>query len=150
MKNAEEVLKSKNRPIITVTCDTNILTAVKTMVDNKVGAILVNEGDEIVGMWTERDFMRNMLIPGIDPSKTSICEYMTVGVDTVSYDLSVNELFNEFITHRKRHLLIEKHGKNIGLLGVHDVIKAYYQELRGYVSLQFYEKPLRDFDKIYS
>jgi len=147
MKTAEKVLQEKNRPIIAVSADTAILDAVQTMVDNKVGAILVTEGAEIFGMWTERDLMRNILIPGFDPATSPIGRYMMEGVYFVAHDVSVNELFNTFIEHKTRHLLVKRHTKFIGLLSLHDAIKAYYDELRSYVTIQFYEKPLRNFDK---
>ncbi len=99
MKNAEDVLKDKNRPILAVSVDTDIATAVQTMVDNKVGAILVKKDDDIVGMWTERDLMRNILIPGFDPATAPIGTQMTEGIDSVSHDTSVNDLFNTFIEH---------------------------------------------------
>ena len=147
MKTAETILQEKNRPILAVSADTPILTAVQTMVDNKVGAILVKEDDEIFGMWTERDLMRNILIPGFDPATSPIGRHMTEGVIFVAHDISVNELFNTFIANKTRHLLVKRYAKFIGLLSLHDAIRAYYSELRSYVTLQFYEKPLRDFDK---
>ena len=147
MKTAEEILKDKNRPILTVSTETDIATAVQTMVDNKVGAILVKNEEEIVGMWTERDLMRNILLPGFDPATSLIGMHMMEGVDIVPHDISVNELFNEFIEQQKRHLLVKKFKKFIGLLSASDATKAYYHELRSYVTIQFYEKPLRNFDK---
>jgi CBS domain-containing protein len=147
MKTAETILREKNRPILAVSADTPVLTAVQTMVDNKVGAILVKGDDEIIGMWTERDLLRNTLIPGFDPATSPIGRYMMEGIDLVTHDVSVNELFNTFIEHKTRHLLVKRYNKFIGLLSVHDAIKAYYDELRSYVTIQFYEKPLPNFDK---
>nr|MBF0222285.1 CBS domain-containing protein [Desulfobulbaceae bacterium] len=147
MKNAEEILKDKNRSILAVSQDTTVFTAVKMMVENKVGAILVMKDADIVGMWTERDLMRNVLLPDFEPKTSLIGTLMMEGVDIVPHNISVNELFNEFILRQKRHLLVKKHTKFIGLLSAKDATKAYYEELRTYVTLQFYEKPLRNFDK---
>lgn len=147
MKTAEDILKDKNRPILAVSDDTSIFNAVQIMVEKKVGAILVKKNDEIVGMWTERDLMRNVLLPNFDATTSQIGTHMVEGVNTVPHDISVNELFNKFIVLQKRHLLVKKYNKFIGLLSAKDATKAYYEELRTYVTLQFYEKPLRDFDK---
>ena len=67
MKTAEDIIREKNRETLSVTRGTLIYEAVRIMVANKVGAILVRENEEIVGVWTERDLLRNTLEEDFDP-----------------------------------------------------------------------------------
>ena len=69
-------MRDKGGDIISVAAITTISTALQVMVKNKVGAILIKEDDQIVGIWTERDLMRNTLIQGFDPASARIGDYM--------------------------------------------------------------------------
>ncbi|MDZ7764791.1 MAG: CBS domain-containing protein [Melioribacteraceae bacterium] len=66
MYTAEDVLKEKGAEMISVPSDTKIKDAIKKMVDRKIGSIIVTEKDNIVGIWTERDFLRNSLFDSFD------------------------------------------------------------------------------------
>ncbi len=80
MKTAEEILQEKARDIISVTPDTTIEEALQLMSYHKIGAILIKEGEHIVGIWTERDLMRNVLSPGFDIRQARIGDYMTTNL----------------------------------------------------------------------
>ena len=76
MTTAEEMVKDKGGDIICVPPSSTIREALAVMVERRVGAVLVKEGEEIVGIWTERDLMRNTLAADFDPSTARIGDFM--------------------------------------------------------------------------
>jgi signal-transduction protein with cAMP-binding, CBS, and nucleotidyltransferase domain len=124
MKTAEDILKQKGGDIICVSEDTVIIDALKKMIENKIGAVVVKRDEKLLGIWTERDLMRNTVIDGFDPKTAKVGEYMTNGLRYAPASDSVYMLMDKFLGMRLRHLVIEKDGIFIGLLTPGDVIKA--------------------------
>lgn len=146
MKTAEDILKEKNRPVITVTPDTSVRNALEIMVANKIGAILVEENKQIVGIWTERDLVRNTVTPGFDPAAETVGDHMSTELLTASHDAGVYHLLDKFLGLRVRHLLIEKDDVFIGMLSTGDVVRANLVEktrelnkLNAFLSWEYYE-----------
>ena len=146
MKSAEEILYEKGTKIITVNGQTSIDNAIRTMLENKIGAIIIEEKGDVIGIWTERDLLRNVSIDKIDTGSAKIKDHMTKGIISAPHDDTVYNLMDKFLGKRLRHLLIEKNGKYIGLLSIGDVIKATLQEkteelndLKTMVSWDYYE-----------
>ena len=146
MKTAEDILREKGNQIISVSPDSTIYDALRIMIENQIGAILIKQEDEIIGIWTERDLMRNTVTAGFDPKSAIISEYMSTGLKTASYSDTVYALKDKFLGLRLRHLLIEKNGEYIGVLSVGDIIKASLMEkdqelkaLNSMVSWEYYE-----------
>jgi signal-transduction protein with cAMP-binding, CBS, and nucleotidyltransferase domain len=116
------------------------------MLKNQIGAMLVKEGDKIIGIWTERDLMRNIVSAGFDPNTAKIGDYMTTGIKSAPITDTVYMLKDKFLGLRLRHLVIEKEGQYVGLLSTGDVIKTSLQEkdqelhkLNAIVSWEYYE-----------
>ena len=128
MNTAEGMVRDKGGDIISVAAITTISTALQVMVKNKVGAILIKEDDQIVGIWTERDLMRNTLIQGFDPASARIGHYMVEPIRSAPHTDTVYNLMDKFLGLRLRHLPIEKNGRYVGLLSVGDVMKASLRE----------------------
>ena len=149
---AEDILAAKGGDLLSIPEDATIGEALEVMVEGKVGSILVREGSRIVGIYTERDLMRNAIGAGFDPGKARIGDHMTRGLKFASHTDTAYELMDKFLGLRIRHLLIDKHDKFIGLLSVGDVIKAALQartdeleELEAIAKWEYYEewKPRR-------
>ena len=124
MKTAESVVRDNGRNFVTVAPQTTILKAIRVMVDNKIGSVLIKEKDEIVGIWTGRDLMRNTIVPGFDPKTVPIKDCMTTGFRFVSHVASIYKLLDMFSEAEIRHLIVERDGEYIGLLSEADVNKA--------------------------
>ena len=146
MKTAEQMINEKGNHLISVSPNTSVYDALRLMIEKQIGAILVKKGDEIVGIWTERDLMRNTVTAGFDAQKAKIGDYMTTGLKSAPASDTVYMLKDKFLGLKLRHLLIEKEGKYIGLLSIGDVIKASIQEkdqelknLNAMVSWEYYE-----------
>ena len=146
MRNAEEILKDKEYEIVSVSPETTISEALQLMIKNQIGAMLIEDKEEIVGIWTERDLMRNTVAGGFDPNTAKIGDYMTTGLLSAPHDNTCYELLDKFLGMRLRHLLITKEEKYIGLVSIGDVIKSCLQakdeelrKLNKYISWEFYE-----------
>jgi len=73
MKTAQDILKEKKAPkMVTISEETTIYEAIAYMVENKIGAMLISESEDIKGIWTERDYLRNTMEPGFDPKTARI------------------------------------------------------------------------------
>ncbi len=146
MKRAEDIIKEKGTDLITISADATIEDALKLMVAKKIGAVLVEENGEIVGIWTERDLLRNSLVDSFNPRNSRIGDYMTKELITVDGSENIYRMMDKFLGLRLRHLPVEKEGKIIGLLSAGDVIKAAllektkeFDELNEMVSWEYYE-----------
>jgi len=146
MTIAEDMVREKGSNLINVQAGTTIHETLHVMVENKIGAILIREHDNIVGIWTERDLLHNSLIEGFDPKTARIGDYMVAPIHSAPCTDTVYNLMDKFLGLRLRHLPIKKHEKYIGLLSVGDVMKASLQEktreleaLNAIVSWDYYE-----------
>lgn len=128
MLRAIEILLEKNQPMISVDINSSVYESIKIMNENKIGAILVKNNDEIVGIWTERDLLNNVLIDNFDIKTARIKDFMSTNLQSGRYDSSLYKLYDLFLGKRLRHLLIEKDDEYIGVLSQGDVVKASLNE----------------------
>lgn len=146
MKTAEEIWNEKGRDLVTVTADTSIINALTIMAHNKIGAMLVTKDDQIVGIWTERDLMEDIVDKGCDIKAGKIGDYMTTNLKSVPHTATVDNMLDKYLGMRLRHLIVEKDGKYIGMLSMGDVIRASLLEktdelekMSSIVSWEYYE-----------
>ena len=147
MKTAEDIVREKGGRMVSVSGQTTIHDALRTMIDSKVGAVLITDDDRTVGIWTSRDLMRNAILPDFDPSKAVVRDYMTKPLLSAPHTDTPYNMMDKFLGLRINHLLIEKEGRYIGILSSGDVMKAVIQDkseelaqLRSMVSWDYYEE----------
>lgn len=145
---AGEILEERGQEekAIGVPPDTTIREALRLMLEKKIGSILVMEGEEVKGIWTERDLMCNTMSPDFDPGTAKIVDHMSANLHYAAWEDTVLQLIDKFFGYRIRHLLIKKEGKFAGLLSAGAVIRAglsertrQFKELNTMVSWEFYE-----------
>lgn len=124
MKLAAEALGSKGRRLLAVGPDATVSEAVRLMNEEGIGAILVRDGNDYTGIWTERDLLRAIGDDGFDPAAARLADHMTTPVVTVRHDEPLHKLKDKFLGLRLRHLLVEEDGAPIGLLSAGDVMRA--------------------------
>ncbi|RMD59654.1 MAG: CBS domain-containing protein [Nitrospirae bacterium] len=146
MKTAEDLLKEKGGHLITVPPDTTVEEVLKIMIDKHIAAMLVEKDGKIVGIWADRDLLRDVLRPGFNPKTSKIGDYMITALPTAPHTDTVYQLMDKFMGKKVRHLLITKNGEIIGMLSVGDVIVATLKEkdeelrkLKEEVSWDYYE-----------
>jgi CBS domain-containing protein len=147
MRTAEELLEEKGSQLYFVSPGTKIIDALRLMVEKKIGAILIKDGDEIVGIWTERDHIEDSILPDFNVNSSRIDDYMTKKLITVKHDEKIYNIADKILGLRIRHLLVEREGKYIGLLSAGDIIRAElhirteeWKELDRIVHLEYYDK----------
>lgn len=128
MKTAEDILNEKDRSIISVQQNATVYDALKLMVKNNIGAIVVKDNDNIVGIYTERDLMKETVKKKIDVQKEIIKDHMTSTLHSAPYDEPIYLLLDKILGKRIRHIFVEKEGKYIGILSAGDVTKACLNE----------------------
>jgi signal-transduction protein with cAMP-binding, CBS, and nucleotidyltransferase domain len=146
METAKDMLGGKPQELITVPVGTTISETLKTMNAHRVGAVLITRDKTVVGIWTERDLMRNAVAEGFDLKTALIDDYMTRDLVSAPHTDTVYNLMDKFLGRRIRHLLIEENGEYIGLLSGGDVMKcvihekdAELRQLNSMVSWDYYE-----------
>jgi CBS domain-containing protein len=146
MYKAMDILEEKRREMVLISADKPVLEALKIMVKNNIGAIVVEENGKIAGIWTERDFLRNSLLPDFDPTRTPVGNLMTRKLYSAPHDTPLDRLQEMYLGLFVRHIFIEKNDRFIGLLSIGDVLRANLiekdrriRELNEIVSWDYYE-----------
>ena len=146
METAKDMLGGKPQALITVSAGTTVFDTLKTMNTHRVGAILITRDNKVVGIWTERDLMRNAVKESFDLKSALIDDFMTTNLVSAPLTDTVYNLMDKFLGRRIRHLLIEENGEYIGLLSGGDVMKcvihekdAELRQLNSMVSWDYYE-----------
>lgn len=142
MKTAGDILKEKNREMISISPDSAIIEAARTMAVNNIGAVIIRQNDEILGIYTERDYLQDTVKEGFDPGKARVQDYMTCNMIFADWNDPIHKLQDMMLGRRIRHLLIRKGGHSIGLLSAGDVTRATLnesQEKLKSVSWNYYE-----------
>ena len=124
MLQVKHLLDDKGREILAITPDAPVLDAIKTMAERGIGALLVMKGDELVGIVSERDYARNVVLKGRSSSSTTVLEIMGSGMITVGPDDSVDHCMRLCTNERVRYLPVVHNGKTIGVLSLGDLVKA--------------------------
>ena len=128
MNIADDLIKDKNRELISVTENTTIADAIALMAEQRVGAVLVKRDADIVGIWTERDLLYCVALSGSDCLHKTAGSCMSKNLKYCEWNDSVYKLMDMFLGLRLRHLLVKKEGKYIGLLSSGDIMKATIRE----------------------
>ena len=129
MKSAAQILKSKpEQTVETVTPSTSVYDAVKRMAEKNIGALLVMEDVTIVGVVTERDYARKIVLMGRSSKETQVRDIMTFPVMYVRPDQTNEECMALMTDNRVRHLPVMDEGKLIGLISIGDLVKDIIAE----------------------
>ncbi len=128
MKTVREILSSKGYDIYSVSPDDTIFSALKMMAEKKIGAILVIENGEIMGIMSERDYARKVILEGKSSKDSKVRDIMSDKVIYVSTDTMVEECMALMIEKRIRHLPVLANHKLMGIISIGDVVKAVIDE----------------------
>ncbi|MCC7326320.1 MAG: CBS domain-containing protein [Burkholderiales bacterium] len=124
MKSVAYILKSKpDQTIYTIAPTASVFDAVKLMAEKNIGALVVTEGDAILGIITERDYARKIVLMARMSRETPVREIMTASVLYVRPDQRSEECMSLMTEKRLRHLLVMDGGELIGLISIGDLVK---------------------------
>lgn len=124
MKLVKHLLDTKGRYIISITPDASVFDAIKLMADRSVGSLLVMRDDKLLGIVTERDYARKVIIKGRSSKSTLVSDIMTTDLVTTSADQTVNQCMSLMTDRRIRHLPVIEDDKAVGLISIGDIVQA--------------------------
>lgn len=128
MKTVRDVLKTKGSDICAVSPETTVYDALKLMAEKNIGAVLVLEGERPLGIFSERDYARKVILEGKTSKDTPVHEVMTSRVVFVRPEQNIEECMALMTAKRCRHLPVLEDSKLAGILSIGDVVKAVISE----------------------
>ena len=129
MKSVADILKSKpDQTIYTIAPTASVFDAVKLMAEKNIGALLVMDGEQIVGIITERDYARKIVLMTRSSKDTPVRDIMASEVMYVRPDQTSEECMVLMTENRLRHLPVMNGGKLIGLISIGDLVKDVISE----------------------
>ena len=123
METVADILGYKGTEVHSVTPGTTVLSAVEQMCDKHVGALLVSNAGIPLGIFSERDLMKRVILAGRDPVKTPVCEVMTTDVVCIAPSTLAREAMAIMTDRRCRHLPVVTGGKISGILSIGDLVR---------------------------
>jgi CBS domain-containing protein len=128
LRTVNDILQLKGREIWAVAPETTVYEALQLMADKGIGAVVVMADHRLMGVMSERDYARKVILLGKASRDTAVREIMTEKVITVFPSTSVEECMALMTQRRIRHLPVTDEGNLIGLISIGDVVKAIISE----------------------
>lgn len=124
MLNVRQLLDQKGSEVFSITPEEPVLEAIKRMAERGVGALLVMRGEQLVGLISERDYARKIVLQGKSSRETPVSDIMSRELITVRPVDTIERCMDLMTNQRIRHLPVIDSGRVVGLLSIGDVLKA--------------------------
>jgi CBS domain-containing protein len=134
-----DILRRKGSHVFSISPETTVFEALKQMAEKNLGGLLVMKDDRLVGIFTERDYARKIILLGRASKDTPVTEVMTANVRTITRETDISECMMMMTEKTIRHLPVVEDGKVVGLISIGDVVKHLIEEQQGIIEhLQSY------------
>jgi CBS domain-containing protein len=120
--------KESGKDIWSIEAEDPVLEAIQMMADKHVGALPVMRGTALIGIVSERDYARKIILHGRSSAETPVWQIMSAPVITVSWEDTVHHCMQLVTEHRVRHLPVVEKGKLIGMISIGDLVRAVIEE----------------------
>lgn len=124
MKTVRQMMETKGRDVWTIDPDRTVFSALHTMAEKDVGALVVMEGGKVVGILSERDYARKVILKGITSREAKVAEIMSRKVVFVRPEQTAEECLALMTDKRCRHLPVMEGERLSGLISIGDAVKA--------------------------
>ncbi|MFZ0330223.1 MAG: CBS domain-containing protein [Acinetobacter bohemicus] len=129
MTNVAQVIQNKiEQNIFTISPESTVLEAISLMADKGIGALVVTQQEKVVGILSERDYMRKVTLMKRTSEETTVSEIMTAKVLTVTKSTTVENCLGLMTERHLRHLPVVENDKLIGLISIGDLVKAVMED----------------------
>ncbi len=126
--HVQDLLRDKGASVITIQDHATVYQAIEIMEAKRVGSVIVTSGSQTAGIFTERDYLRRIVLQGRTSRTTLVKEAMSTNLITVERDSSIKDCMALMTEHHIRHLPVTSEGRLIGILSIGDIVKAILQE----------------------
>ncbi len=139
MLSVRQMLSEKGSVVVSITPNTSVFDALKVMSEKNVGAVLVMEDEELLGIFSERDYARKVILAGRSSKTTEVKELMTSKVYCIDPSRTIQDVMELMNDHRFRHVPVMENEKVIGVLSSGDVMRGVVAEQKNTIdSLESY------------
>jgi CBS domain-containing protein len=128
MLSVQQLLDQKPRGIHSIAPEEPVLAAIKKMAEHHIGALLVMKGDKLVGILSERDYARKVVLLGRSSTETPVESIMTTKVITVTPRQDAHDCMRVMTDRRIRHLPVLSGDRVVGVLSIGDLVRAVIEE----------------------
>ena len=124
MTYVRDILNGKSKEVHSISPDATVYDALKEMSDREIGALIVMKGEKVVGIISERDYARKIILKGKSSKETMVKEVMSSTLINVKPEISVEECMILMTGKHVRHLPVFDKGKFVGIVSIGDVVKS--------------------------
>ncbi|MDP3468990.1 MAG: CBS domain-containing protein [Daejeonella sp.] len=128
MKRVSNIFQTKSNSIYFVNPDASVLDALQIMMDKNISALLVMEGPELKGIFTERDYARKIILQGKSSKETKIKDVMTAKLEVINLNSSIDQCMQIMTDKHIRHLPVIDNGKVTGMISIGDLVKFVIED----------------------
>ena len=128
MSIVSEILDHKGGMVLSVNVNESVFDAINLMAQVNIGAVLVQNGDTISGIFTERDYLQRIALKSLSSKQTRVGDVMTSPVISADPDDSIQQCMETMTTCRCRHLPVVENGKLLGIVSIGDLVKRMLDE----------------------
>ena len=122
MKKVLDILKRKGRDVVTISADTTVLDALKLMAEKNIGSVVIEEDSEYLGLLTERDYARKVILLGRSSSETPVREIMSTGLPRIVPESSIETCMHIMSESNIRYLPVFKLDRLCGIISINDLV----------------------------
>jgi CBS domain-containing protein len=124
------LLRIARTPLVTVRPDATVMEAVRMMVEERIGAVAVSDGSQLLGIFSERDLMRRVVSAQKDPENTPVRDVMTSPVETIDRDSTADDALKVMLEKHIRHLpIIDRNGLLAGMISMRSLLHEKVEDL---------------------
>lgn len=128
MSTIKQILDTKGYAVWSIHPQESVFVAIQQMAEKEVGALVVLEGEAVVGIISERDYARKVVLKGRSSRDTTVQDIMTPDVIYVHLDQSIEECMSIVTERRIRHLPVLDSGRLVGIISIGDLVKVIIAE----------------------
>ena len=133
MGKVKNILRAKGSAVYSVEPTVTVYNAIELMCQKNIGGLLILENEKLVGIFTERDYARKLILKGKSSKESKISEVMTPNPFTVSTETSIEKCMEMMSDKRIRHLPVVDNDVTVGMISIGDVVKHIIEEQKGII-----------------